>query len=251
MHRRPNLITTTSIVLSILILSSVFGYRLALSAPEDGFAPLVKKIGPAVREVIDRPTLYRVTELKGLPCTKETFEFLIDRPRVSMALARMLDPTLDDYRIGTRPDGSYHVDDNGKLVGDMEVVTKEPGRRVYYISGYWKFILGIRFSGRMVLVPEYSETVVDGVKTVDARARGYMKIDSVVAGAMARLAMFLFPGKVDSRMARFASAVRTVAASVDGDPEGVYRKLARVKGVSPEELDEFKRTFVLAKIHRR
>jgi len=208
------------------------------------FEALAVKEGPAALEVVDYPTLYRVAEMQALPCSASEFEFLLDRPRVSMTLARALDPELDEYEIQMKPDGSCHVDDNGRLVGDMELVDSGPGRRVYYITGHWKFVLGITFEGRMVLVPEYEERMVDGVSEVNARARGYMKIDNALIGFMARVVAFVFPGKVDARIKRFAGSVRKVAEAIRKDPEEMYAKLMETGKVPPEEALEYRAMFM-------
>jgi len=214
---------------------------------EDGqgeFKALVLKKGPDALEVVRDPTLYRVAELDGLPCSAADFEFLLDRPRTSMVLARVLDPGLDEYEIKARPDGGRHVDDRGRLVGDMELVEASPGRRVYYISGAWRFIFGITFRGRMVLVPEYEEHTLDGEMVVDSRVRGYMKIDNALIGFMAKVVAYVFPGKVDARIRRFSGAVRRVAEAVHDDPAGMYTRLIASGKVPPEETGEYRARFL-------
>lgn len=208
------------------------------------FDRLVAAKGTAVLEVLEKPTLYRVARLDDLPCDVRTFEYLIDRPRTSIVLARWADPTLDNYTIQTKPDGSSHVDDSGRLAGDMELVEAASGRRVYYLTGHWRFVMGVTFEGRMVLVPEYSGRYVDGAPYVDAATRGYMKIDNAFAGVMARLVVYIFPGKVDARIARFAAAVRKVAALVSIDPDAAYAALEASGRVSKDELKEFRATFM-------
>jgi hypothetical protein len=39
------------------------------------------------------------------------YEFLMDHPCLSMALARVYDPSLDLYKLVIRSDGLIHVDD--------------------------------------------------------------------------------------------------------------------------------------------
>lgn len=234
--------------LAIILLALTLFLTGTVAADTGEFEQLIKKKGPAAREVLEKPTLYRVAKIDGLPCTADGFEFLLDRPRLSVALARKLDPGLDEYRIEVRPDGSYHLDDGGPLAGDMEIISRQPGKRVYYLSGGWKFIWGIRFNGRMVLVPEYHENKTGAGKgvcrSVNATARGYMKIDSSLVGTVARLMAKLFPGKVDARIARFSGSVRKVAIAISEDPVKVYRVLRETKGVPPEEVEEYRKVFI-------
>lgn len=236
-----------STVINAAIVAVLLMAAAAMSAvvPKPGeFDRLIAAKGEAVREVIDSPTLYRVAMLDGLPCGSDTFEFLLDRPRTSMLLARWVDPEMDDYRITQLADGSYHVEDGGKLTGDMEMVYDTGNGRVYYITGQWKFVLGMTFKGRMVLVPEYTEHQGKDGPVTDATARGYMKIDNVVVGYMAKVVTFIFPGLVDGRIKRFAGAVKKVAAKVNEEPEDVYRKLAEPGGVPAGELEDFRKRFV-------
>jgi hypothetical protein len=234
-----------TLLLLLLVLAQALVASLLYAEPGE-FAPLVEKKGPAAREVVDSPTLYRVADMQGLPCSKAAFEFLLDRPRLSMALARQLDPDIEEYNIEVRPDGSYHVDDRGRLVGDMELISRQDGGRVYYIAGYWR-LLGIRFNGRMVLAPEYSQVAGMPAPSVNARARGYMKVDSTVAGVIAKVVAKIFPGKVDNRMERFAGAVRKVAEAINADPEGVYKRLLKIKEAPPGEVEEYRLMFLAAR----
>ena len=202
------------------------------------FDALIKKV-PSAAEVVNKPTLFRSVELKGLPVTKRQFEFLLDHPRLSTALARMADPQLDAYKVEVRPDGSSHVNDPKGLAGDMELVSESDGKRIYYIKGHWDFPLGIRFNGRMVLVACYSENGGH----LDSRTLGYMKVDNALVGLVAKLVAYIFPGKVDARISRFAGAVRKVAVSVHDDPEGVYARLVSSGQVPPEDLAAYRSTF--------
>jgi hypothetical protein len=238
--------TMKKVVLAAFFAVSVVAVCIAADSAGE-FGALVHKEGADALEVVREPTLYRVAELDGLPCSADEFGFLLDRPRISMVLARALDPGLDEYEIQSRPDGGWHVDDHGRLVGDMDLVEAAPGKRVYYITGSWRFIFGITFRGRMVLVPEFEEHAVDGNVRVDSRARGYMKIDNALAGFMARVVAYVFPGKVDARIKRFSDAVRKVAVAVHDDPSGMYTRLIASGKVPPKEEGEYRVRFLAVK----
>ncbi|HEY3348138.1 MAG TPA: hypothetical protein VGK71_11020 [Nitrospirota bacterium] len=207
---------------------------------------LADKKGPAGREVIESPTLYRSADIRGMGIAAGEFEFLLDRPRLAMKLARAVDGSIDPYTVQQKADGVWSVDDSGKLTGEMELLSRGPGRRVYLITGRWKFMLGISFKGRMVLAPEYA--VHDG--RLDAVARGWMKIDSTVAGSFARLAVYLFPGKVDARINRFASAVRMVSEAVKKDPAGTLRRAQETGVLDRAEMQEYCEYFKVRPINK-
>ena len=204
---------------------------------------LAGKKAAAVKEVVARPTISRVSVLPGLPVSSRQYEFLLDRPRLSMALAHICDPSLDLYKIEERPDGTSHVDDPSGLAGDMELVSSTPGKRVYFISGHYD-IMKMRFNGRMVLDTEYSERACAEGAFVDSKAVSYVKVDSAFVGAFAKLMAFLFPKKVDARIGRFSNAVKGVAVAVHNDPAGMYKRLAASGELSPQDLRDYSLMFL-------
>jgi hypothetical protein len=135
-----------------------------------------------------------------------------------------------------------HIDDPGKLAGDAELIDARPGRRVYLISGYFN-IFKMRFDGHMVLMTVYSERRENAAVSVDATTTAFIKIDSAVAAAFARLADYLFPKKVDERIERFLHAAESIAVAVHKDPAAAHRKLLSAGEVGAEVLQEFGRTF--------
>ena len=230
-----------AVAASLLLATAVPG----LTGQHDpGFEPLLKKKGEPARQLIESPTLYRETELSGLPCGAADFKFLLDRPRSSVALAGRLHKSLEKYQIDVVRPGLYHIDDDKSLVGDMELVYEAPGSRIYYVTGYWKLLAGIKLQGRMALVVEYGEHDAAGSRRLDCKARGYMMVDNSVAGAAFKLFAYMFPKKVDKRIDRFATAVRKVVEAINDDPAEACARLEQARHVPPEELNEFKARFL-------
>ena len=149
--------------------------------------------------------------------------------------------SLDKYVITETGPEVYHIDDTKQLVGDMTLINSSPGRRLYYIDGYWKIIMGVILKGRIALLVEYHE--IGGGK-LDAKAKGYMMVDNSVAGTALKLLVKLFPAKVDARIARFATAVRKVVEGVHYDPAGTLKRLENAKNVPPAEAREFRDRFI-------
>jgi hypothetical protein len=225
--------TITSLVLGLIFIpASIFG--------SSDIADLLAKKGPEAQTVVTKPTLFRVSDLGRLPVSRRQYEFLIDHPRLSMVLAHSYDPSLDLYKIEVGPDGVIHVVDPAGLAGDMELVNSIPGRRVYFISGHFD-VLKMRFNGHVVLVMLYS---VRSGEAVDSSTASYIRLNSVVAGLLAKVMAFLFPKKVDERIGRFAHAVKRVAFAVHNNPGEAYRRLAASGEVGPRELREFTGMFL-------
>ena len=223
-----------------LVLAVLFPTLAFSGSADPDFGALTAKEGKA-KELFKDPTLYREADLKALPTTAPDFEFLLDRPRTSVALAGKMHKSLDKYVITKTGPEVYHIDDTKQLVGDMELINSTPGRRLYYIDGYWKIILGVILKGRIALLVEYHET---GPGKLDAKAKGYMMVDNSAAGVALKLLVKLFPAKVDARIARFATAVQKVVEGVHDDPAGTLKRLENAKNVPPAEAREFRDRFI-------
>lgn len=227
--------TATILVVLVFMQSSIY-------AAVD-ISGLLDKRGPKAKEVLTKPTITRVSELANMPVSSRQYEFFVDHPRLSVVLARIYDPSLDLYKLSMRCDGLIHAEDPAGLAGDIEVISSSPGRRVYFISGYYD-LLKIRFHGHVLMVTEYSEKKAGERVYVDTKVTNYIKVDSAVAGVFARIINLLFPKKVDGRIGRFTNAVRTVAYAVHNDPDGAYNKLAASGEVDQTELKEYAAMFV-------
>lgn len=227
-------------LISLLLAFVFMPARIIIASDISG---LLEKKCPRAKEIIAKPTISRVSELPRLPVSLKQYEFLIDHPRLSLVLAHVYDPSLDLYKIEVRPNGLIHVDDPAGLAGDMELVDSVPGRRVYFVSGYFD-ILKMRFNGHMVMNISYGERPKGDYASIDSTTTCYIKINSAFVGFFAKLMVFLFPKKVDERIGRFANAVRKVAIAVHDDPAGAYGKLVASGEAGPGELKEFAGIFL-------
>jgi hypothetical protein len=232
--------TSRYFLLAILDVALVCMQTPAIGAEE--ISGLLEKKGPTAKEIITAPSIFREAKLSRLPISLSQIEFLIDHPRVASALARLYAPFLDRYSVEVRSDQVAHIHDRETLEGDAELIDASPGRRVYFIAGYFT-IFRIRFYGHMVLVTVYSERRENAVFSVDATTTAYIKIDSSFGGAFARLADYLFPKRVDERIERFLRAAESIAVAVHKGPAGAYGKLSASGEISAEELKEFGLTF--------
>ncbi|HXW69027.1 MAG TPA: hypothetical protein VEJ88_05425 [Dissulfurispiraceae bacterium] len=227
-------------ITSLLLALIVIGTSIINASDISG---ILEKMDTGAKEVISKPTIFRVSELHSLPVSLRQYEFLIDHPRLSMLLAHIYDSSLDLYKIKIGPDGLVHVYDPAGLAGVMKLVNSIQGRRVYFISGYFD-VLKMRFNGHMVLIISYSERLSEAGASVDSTTAGYIKVNSPLIGFFTKVMAFLFPKKVDERIVRFANAVKKVAIAVHDDPIGAYRKLAALDEVGSEDLKEFARLFL-------
>jgi hypothetical protein len=212
----------------------------AVFGTED-ISSLLETKRPASASVVAKPFIFREAKLPRLLINKEQLEFLVDHPDVALALAHLYAPFLDNYSVDVLPDHVVHIEDSS-LAGDAELIDVGPGRRVYLIAGYYD-LLKMRFNGDIALITVYSEHQENEAVAVDATVTAYIKIKSAFAGALARLADFLFPQKVDERLDRFVRAAEDISIAIRKDPEDVYQKLKASGEISGEELEEFGRLF--------
>jgi len=235
--------TGKSVVLgaAVLVLALVAG---PLCARDAAFENLIDKKGEPAAELFDDPTLYRETTLTDLPGTIDDFDFLLDRPRTSMALAGKLHKSLDRYVVNPLGEGGLHINDSKSLVGDLELFSHTPGERLYYVTGYWRLMPGITLKGRMALLVDYTEKMTEYGPAFDARARGYMMVDNTVAGVAFKVFVGLFPKKVDARIERFATAVRKVVVAVHDEPGPALERLEGSPLVPEDEVRQFRERFV-------
>lgn len=224
-----------------LLLAFIFMPAQIINASD--ISDLLEKKGPRAKEVIARPTITRVSKLPGLPVSLSQYEFLMNHPHLSLIIAHIYDPSLDLYKVEVKPNGLIHVDDPAGLAGDMELVNSIPGRRVYFVSGYFD-ILKMRFNGHMVMDISYGERPSDAHASIDSTTTCYIKVNNAFVGFFAKLMALLFPKKVDERIGRFANAVRKVAIVVHDDPGGAYGKLVASGEAGPRELKAFAGMFL-------
>ena len=86
--------------------------------------------GPAAKGIITEPSIVRESKLPNLPINPRQIEYLIDNPHVMLALAHLYAPFLDNYGVKIRSDHVVHIDEQGTLAGDAELIDIRPGRRV-------------------------------------------------------------------------------------------------------------------------
>ena len=213
----------------------------AVFSTED-ISSLLETKRPASASVVAKPFIFREAKLPHLLISEEQLEFLVDHPDVALALAHLYAPFLDNYSVNVLPDHAVHIEDPGTLAGDAELIDVRPGRRVYLIAGYYN-LLKMRFNGEIALITVYAEQREDAAVSVDATVTAYIKIKSAFAGALARLADFLFPQKVDERLERFVHAAEDISVAIRKDPKDAYRKLKASGEINTGELEEFGRIF--------
>ncbi len=202
----------------------------------------------ATREVVERYTLARQLKTVRFIGTLKNTEWLLDRPPFAATLARHLDPQVERYHITDKGDGTYAVDDMGSLRGSVRLVARAPERRVYFVEGEFRSLAHIlNLSGNMVFTLEYRERFDGNESYVDVQPQLFLRLNNFVVHGILKVLAPLLHGIIDRRVANLTEATQIVSQRLTKDPQGLYREIRTWLDVRPEDLEEFRQTFRIAR----
>jgi len=201
---------------------------------------------PITRDVVERYTLTRNLQPVRFLGTVRTTDWLLDRPHLAAALARHLHPPLEQYHIAMRDDGSFAINDLGSLRGNLRLVAREANRRIYFCQGQFRSLAHILpLTGNMVFVLEYRDFRQDADPTVEVTPRLYVRLDNILAHGVLKVVAPLLHGVIDRRVANLTAATQVVGERISRDPRGLYREMQTWSDIRPEDLEAYRRAFVV------
>jgi hypothetical protein len=228
----------------------VVGLLLLLTSQARGVSTLIGLPidDAATREVVEGYSLARQLKTVRLIGTVKNTDWMLDRPPFSATLARHLDSSLERYHLTERQDGTYAVDDMGSLRGSVRLVAQAAERRVYFVEGEFRSLAHIlKLSGSMVFTLEYRERFDGNESYVEIEPQLFLRLDNVVAHGILKVLAPLLHGIIDRRAANLTQAAQVVSRRLTKDPQGLYQEIRTWPDVRPEDLDEFRRTFHIAR----
>jgi hypothetical protein len=220
---------------------------LALAAPGEAALTLngLAIDDPPTADVVERPTLTRRLDPIVFVGTLRTAEWLLDRPDLAATLARNLHPPLERYRVASRDDGSFDVDDRGSLHGHFRLVARGFDRRAYFCQGQIRSLAHLlMLSGRLVFTLEYRERRQGGVPAVEMIPDLYLRLDNSLAHGILKTIAPLLHAVIDRRVANLTAATRMVGERIARDPEGLFREMQTWRDVRQEDLEAYRRAFL-------
>ena len=198
-----------------------------------------------VRDVVKDAAVAREVRDITFRSHKPVFDFLFDHPDFAADVARLLRE--GKYRV-RRVGDAYEADDGRGVRGVMRPLLSEDGRRVFYVEGRYDPPLLPTLTGRLVILLDTEHLDgPDGVTYCAMKFAGYLKLDSVVADAFARLAHKLSEDQVDRRVRRFFGHVAAVSRRAYDDPEGLAELLAARPELAADQVARF-RELLLASV---
>lgn len=197
-----------------------------------------------VRDVVKDAAVTREVRDITFRSHKPVFEFLFDHPDFAADVARVLRE--GKYRV-RRVGDAYEADDGRGVRGLMRTLLSEDGRRVYYLEGRYDPPLLPTLSGRLVILLDTEHLDgPDGVTYCAMKFAGFLKLDSAVADAFARLAHKLSEDQVDRRVRRFFGHVAAVSRRAYDDPEGLAELLAARPELAADQVTQFRELLLAA-----
>ena len=232
------------------LLPWVVGLALLLSTQAHGASTLIglPVDDAATREVVERYTLAHQLKTVRFIGTLKNTEWLLDRPPLAATLARHLDPRLERYHITDKGDGTYAVDDMGSLRGSVRLVARAPERRVYFVEGEFRSLAHIlNLSGNMVFTLEYRERFDGNESYVEVEPQLFLRLNNVLVHGILKVLAPLLHGIIDRRVANLTEATQIVSQRLTKDPQGLYQEIRTWPDVRPEDLEEFRQAFRIAR----
>jgi hypothetical protein len=191
-----------------------------------------------VRDVVQDAAVSRDVRDITFRSHKPIFDFLLDHPDFAADVARVLrEGKYRVRRVGTL----YEADDGRGVRGLMKPLLSENGRRVFYLEGRYDPPLLPALSGRAIILLD-SEHLdgPDGVTYCAMRFSGFLKLDSAVADALARVLQAFSEDQMDGRVRRFFGHVARVSRRAYDDPEGLAAFLADHPELAADRREEFR-----------
>jgi hypothetical protein len=232
------------------LLQWVVGLALLLATQARGASTIIGLAvdDAATREVVERYTLARQLKTARFIGTLKNTEWIMDRPSFAATLARHLHPPLEGYHITDKGNGFYAVDDMGALRGSLRLVARAPERRIYFVGGEFRSLAHLlKLSGSMVFTLEYRERTDGNESYVEVDPQLFLRLDSVVAHGILKVLAPLLHGIIDRRVGNLTAAAQVVSQRMTKDPQGLYQEIRTWSDVRPEELEDFRQAFRIAR----
>lgn len=203
----------------------------------DGLPPELDdavRVHTGLQRLLEDYTFRRTVRTTGPVLDRALHEFLLSRPDLGAALARLQGH--GPYRVTRVAPGAFEGTDGDGAFASLRVLREAEGLRVFHARGRYVVPLAPDVSGEAVVLlrTAYSDTpqgdLAHGELTV------YARLDNRVLGWVLKVLIPFVGDVLDRKMARaFASESRAVEA-LSRDPEGVLARLAQEPSVAPEDV---------------
>ncbi len=236
------------IALASSIVATTLVAALATPAPAQTAEELVpfEKLEVELRDelwkVTQRYTVRRKIDEQAVKTRPETYEWLLGRLPLASVAARELE--LGKYVIEGKEEKKFSIDDTDGAFANCEVVHRDAGRMVVVARGEVEPKPLPKVKGTGVIVVRWKKDPKDEKKTLTD-----CHIFFRVASASLHLVSTPFRdtlGKIlGSKIEGFVGCAIKVSEVTEKDPEKVHKALEKSKKLKDDEVDAFKKKFLL------
>jgi hypothetical protein len=185
--------------------------------------------------VTDQAVVATHVEGDPFPARRAVVEFLLDHPVLATQASLALKAAR--YRIWRTAEG-LHVDDGWGASGQFRVAHAADQTRVFHARGRFRQRLLPTIRGEAVVVVTYDVRPGDGgPPEVTPAVTGYVRLESQLLAATARLMNRVVERKAEREARKIAGLFARVSQAIEEDPAGLYERLRERPDVAPAELE--------------
>ncbi|MBI3724770.1 hypothetical protein HY251_12570 [bacterium] len=193
-------------------------------------------------KVTRRYTVRRRLDEKTIHCTADTYGWLLRRLPLASVASRELE--LGKYVIEGKGEAKFSIDDTEGAQADCERVFEEDGRIVIVARGSVEGVLLPKTKGTGVIVCRWREDK-DDKKKVATECFVFFRVASDELHALTAPFRDALGKVLGGKLDGLVGTATKIACEIEKDPDKVRRALVRSKKLKDEEIDEFRRKFLL------
>ncbi len=186
-----------------------------------------------VEALLDDYTLKRSLSIEHPILNRQLHQFLLDRPDIGAAISRGL--AIGNYTITQVGPDHFHGRDPDGVEGDMEILYRDGGHRVYYAEGTVEGALAT-LRGKTVILQVFQYRTVDAQEWVESQLTIYAKIENPVLAFFIKIFQPFIGRLVDPKLSKAQGVVRQVSELMVQDPHECYRRIAESEQLTLEDL---------------
>ena len=193
-------------------------------------------------KVTQRYTVRRKVEEKRVACSTDTYEWLLEHLPLASVAAREMD--MGKYVIEDKGDKKFSIDDSDGAFANCERVFSEKGRLVIVARGDVEVKPLPKIKGTGVIIVRWKKDEKDEKKTL-ADCHIFFRVASDSLHLVTSPFRDSLGKVVGSKIEGFVDCAVKESEASEKDPDKVLKALEKSKKIKDEELDAFKKKFML------
>ncbi len=192
-----------------------------------------------IQKIINGKNVFLNWRDEDIEISTTIFTYLLDKPILTSTILTELG--IANYQI-EKDDIIFKYDDGHGLTGDLKIVYKRDGEKIY--QGNYIYTTGVgvpvRLSGEWVLILKYEEK--DELLEIDIDL--YLTTGDEGVGRIAKDLPFILKSIMTEKVNSYIESVREISEMIQSDPNDVYDRLKESGEIKEKDLKEFKKTIL-------